>query len=78
MKASNVCPFETAVLFYTIVLFSYQDDVRPFIEPFSGNANDRTDQAGEGLYELLAVVSHLGKSADHGHYVCHIKKENQY
>ena len=30
---------------------------------------------GEGIYSLVGVVSHLGRSADHGHYVCHLKKD---
>jgi uncharacterized repeat protein (TIGR04076 family) len=31
-----------------------------------------------GKYSLLAVISHLGRCTDHGHYVCHIKKEGQW
>eukprot|EP00607_Mallomonas_marina_P010424 CAMPEP_0182424346 /NCGR_PEP_ID=MMETSP1167-20130531/10548_1 /TAXON_ID=2988 /ORGANISM="Mallomonas Sp, Strain CCMP3275" /LENGTH=297 /DNA_ID=CAMNT_0024604095 /DNA_START=290 /DNA_END=1183 /DNA_ORIENTATION=+ len=33
---------------------------------------------GEGIYSLASVISHLGKSADHGHYVCHIRKHGQW
>lgn len=29
--------------------------------------------SGEGVYELFAVVSHMGKNTEHGHYVCHLK-----
>ena len=29
---------------------------------------------GEGRYEMVAVISHLGKNTDHGHYVSHVKK----
>jgi len=29
----------------------------------------------EGRYTLMAIISHIGKSTDHGHYVCHIKKD---
>jgi len=32
----------------------------------------------EGRYTLMAIISHIGKSTDHGHYVCHIKKENDW
>lgn len=31
-------------------------------------------EPGEGKYSLLAVISHIGKNTDHGHYVCHILK----
>ncbi|KAF8820117.1 hypothetical protein IE077_003550, partial [Cardiosporidium cionae] len=31
---------------------------------------------GKGKYSLLAMVSHIGKSANSGHYVAHIKKDN--
>mmetsp|Transcript_25074 Transcript_25074/g.34446 ORF Transcript_25074/g.34446 Transcript_25074/m.34446 type:complete len:433 (-) Transcript_25074:169-1467(-) len=33
---------------------------------------------GEGRYELVAIISHLGKNTDHGHYVCHVKKNGQW
>ena len=33
---------------------------------------------GEGKYQLLAIVSHIGKNTEHGHYVCHIKKNGQW
>jgi len=32
------------------------------------------NESGDGLYSLMGVVSHLGRSADHGHYVCHLRK----
>ena len=32
------------------------------------------DDSDSSRYELIAVVSHMGKNTDHGHYVCHIKK----
>ena len=28
----------------------------------------------QGVYELKAFISHMGKSMTSGHYVCHIKK----
>jgi ubiquitin carboxyl-terminal hydrolase 5/13 len=37
------------------------------------NADD-----GEGKYSLIAVISHMGKNTDHGHYVCHIKKHGDW
>merc|ERR1711871_1208776 len=33
---------------------------------------------GPGDYELIAIISHLGKSTSCGHYVCHIKKDGQW
>lgn len=43
----------------------------------SGSSNgDCAD--GVGRYTLMAVISHIGKSTDHGHYVCHIKKKDKW
>ncbi|KAM7358302.1 ubiquitin specific protease 5 [Cochliomyia hominivorax] len=33
---------------------------------------------GNGKYKLVAFISHMGTSAQVGHYVCHIKKEGQW
>eukprot|EP01083_Nonionella_stella_P019524 54221_1 len=33
---------------------------------------------GEGKYELMAIISHLGTATSHGHYVAHIKKKEQW
>ncbi|XP_028984778.1 ubiquitin carboxyl-terminal hydrolase 5 isoform X4 [Betta splendens] len=33
---------------------------------------------GEGKYELFAFISHMGTSTMCGHYVCHIKKDQQW
>ena len=35
-------------------------------------------QDGTGKYELVGVVSHLGNSTSVGHYVCHLKIENEW
>lgn len=37
------------------------------------NSNIQVDSSA-GKYSLLAIISHIGKNTDHGHYVCHIKK----
>jgi len=29
--------------------------------------------AGRGEYELMSIISHIGRNTDHGHYVCHRK-----
>ena len=34
--------------------------------------------AGQGKYELFATVSHIGRNLDHGHYVCHVKKDDRW
>ena len=34
--------------------------------------------AGQGQYELIATVSHIGRNLDHGHYVCHVKKDGRW
>eukprot|EP00484_Ammonia_sp_Unknown_P024099 CAMPEP_0197042240 /NCGR_PEP_ID=MMETSP1384-20130603/18630_1 /TAXON_ID=29189 /ORGANISM="Ammonia sp." /LENGTH=898 /DNA_ID=CAMNT_0042473309 /DNA_START=23 /DNA_END=2719 /DNA_ORIENTATION=- len=33
---------------------------------------------GKGEYELMAIISHLGKATSHGHYVAHIKKDEKW
>ncbi|KAM6994599.1 ubiquitin carboxyl-terminal hydrolase 5 isoform 1-T1 [Tautogolabrus adspersus] len=33
---------------------------------------------GQGKYELFAFISHMGTSTMCGHYVCHIKKDQQW
>jgi ubiquitin carboxyl-terminal hydrolase 5/13 len=33
---------------------------------------------GVGKYSLLAVISHIGKGTDHGHYVSHILKDGAW
>ena len=33
---------------------------------------------GKGVYEMMAIVSHLGTATSHGHYVAHIKKGKEW
>lgn len=33
---------------------------------------------GEGIYSLHAMITHIGKNTDHGHFVCHIKKRGEW
>jgi ubiquitin carboxyl-terminal hydrolase 5/13 len=40
----------------------------------AGNSAAADD--GEGKYTLFAVISHIGKNTDHGHYVCHVRKNS--
>jgi ubiquitin carboxyl-terminal hydrolase 5/13 len=44
----------------------------------SGAASAQDYDDGEGKYSLMAIISHIGKDTDHGHYVCHIKKDGQW
>ena len=34
--------------------------------------------SGDGKYTLFAIISHIGRNTEHGHYVCHIKKNGQW
>ncbi|XP_055909044.1 ubiquitin carboxyl-terminal hydrolase 5 [Eupeodes corollae] len=38
----------------------------------------KTYRDGDGKYSLVAFISHMGTSSQVGHYVCHIKKDNQW
>jgi ubiquitin carboxyl-terminal hydrolase 5/13 len=33
---------------------------------------------GSGIYKLLGFISHIGKSVTSGHYVCHLRKGDQW
>jgi ubiquitin carboxyl-terminal hydrolase 5/13 len=41
--------------------------------PTATNA-ECTEPDAPGKYSLVAIISHLGQRPDHGHYVCHIKR----
>jgi ubiquitin carboxyl-terminal hydrolase 5/13 len=45
----------------------------PHLEP----PQDSDGQA-DGTYEMIGIISHIGKNTDCGHYVCHIKKDNDW
>ena len=34
--------------------------------------------SGQGKYELVSIISHIGRSTDHGHYVCHRKQDGRW
>ncbi|XP_037933420.1 ubiquitin carboxyl-terminal hydrolase 5 [Teleopsis dalmanni] len=38
----------------------------------------KTYRDGNGKYNLVAFISHMGTSSQVGHYVCHIKKDGQW
>eukprot|EP00922_Rhytidocystis_sp_ex-Travisia-forbesii_P043795 GHVS01065315.1.p1 GENE.GHVS01065315.1~~GHVS01065315.1.p1 ORF type:complete len:434 (+),score=106.78 GHVS01065315.1:328-1629(+) len=33
---------------------------------------------GEGLYEMMAFITHIGRNANCGHYVCHAKRNGRW
>lgn len=33
---------------------------------------------GEGKYEMVSMISHIGRNTEHGHYVCHCKKGDRW
>nr|XP_043615465.1 ubiquitin carboxyl-terminal hydrolase 6-like [Erigeron canadensis] len=43
--------------------------------PVEGLASDKNEQL-TGVYDLVAVLTHKGRSADSGHYVAWVKQEN--
>jgi ubiquitin carboxyl-terminal hydrolase 5/13 len=63
-------------------IFSHMDNMDEAIAlvnnevPSSSNVSNNDNIScddGEGKYELISIVSHIGSSTDHGHYICHIK-----
>jgi ubiquitin carboxyl-terminal hydrolase 5/13 len=37
-----------------------------------------SSDTGAGKYSLYAIISHIGKNTEHGHYVCHILKDGNW
>lgn len=46
--------------------------------PQSHNSNAANFRDGNGRYQLVAFISHMGTSTMCGHYVCHILKDNRW
>jgi ubiquitin carboxyl-terminal hydrolase 5/13 len=46
------------------------------VQPAAGESAGFSD--GAGVYELFAIISHIGADTGSGHYVCHIKKNGQW
>ncbi|XP_023298160.2 ubiquitin carboxyl-terminal hydrolase 5 [Lucilia cuprina] len=44
----------------------------------SSSQRKKNARDGSGKYKLVAFISHMGTSAQVGHYVCHIKKDGQW
>lgn len=68
-------------------LFSHMDDLDGAISALSNNAPGNASgssgssaalEDGDGKYELVGLVSHIGKHTGSGHYVAHIKKDGKW
>mmetsp|Transcript_14362 Transcript_14362/g.21525 ORF Transcript_14362/g.21525 Transcript_14362/m.21525 type:complete len:869 (-) Transcript_14362:55-2661(-) len=71
-------------------LFSHTDNIDAAVAEVEGNGSGGLNTEGtgsstlleqndgEGKYTLQAIISHIGRNTDHGHYVCHIKKDGQW
>jgi len=62
-------------------LFSQADLASAVAEVQRKRAEARKEKVysdGEGKYELVSIVSHLGTATSHGHYVAHIKKDGEW
>ena len=68
-------------------IFSHMDDMDIAISqameerPATGGATTAADTSehvddGNGNYELISIISHIGRSTGSGHYVCHIKDKS--
>ena len=63
-------------------LFSHPDEVVMEEEPKEEEKEEEIKEINSGntnMYDLYGYITHLGKSVDHGHYVCHIRmKDNNW
>jgi ubiquitin carboxyl-terminal hydrolase 5/13 len=67
-------------------LFSHMDDIDQLLQQDKQQSSQPKSAAqkeeafvsdGEGKYELIGFISHIGTNTNCGHYVCHIKKYNE-
>lgn len=64
-------------------IFSHQDELdapddQPQQSASSPAQSNKNYRDGDGKYRLKAFISHMGSSAQVGHYVCHILKDGQW
>jgi len=69
-------------------LFSHMDDLHTLManatqtsnQPSSTTPTTTTPQLddGDGNYELIGLISHIGNNTASGHYVCHLKKGDNW
>ena len=58
-------------------LFSHPEDIVDDDVDDNENDDDKEINKGNGsLYDIYGYITHLGKNATHGHYVCHIRKKD--
>ena len=44
----------------------------------AGTSSKPQLEDGQGTYELVAFISHMGSNLGCGHYVCHLKREGRW
>ncbi|CAF1138383.1 unnamed protein product, partial [Brachionus calyciflorus] len=60
-------------------LFNHPEEMETNSAEVSENSSQPNRlRDGCGKYELVAFISHMGSNANVGHYVAHIKKDNQW
>lgn len=70
-------------------IFSHSDDLDAAVAASNSVASsdaaigavtgaEMVTENGEGIYTLHAMITHIGKNTDHGHFVCHIKKNDEW
>eukprot|EP00730_Choanoeca_flexa_P004498 TRINITY_DN11713_c0_g1_i2.p1 TRINITY_DN11713_c0_g1~~TRINITY_DN11713_c0_g1_i2.p1 ORF type:complete len:847 (+),score=243.25 TRINITY_DN11713_c0_g1_i2:160-2700(+) len=60
-------------------IFSHMDELdKPEEAEARQHEGDNAAFAGSGKYCLKGFISHMGSSAQTGHYICHIKKDGQW
>ena len=58
-------------------LFSHPEDiVDDDVDDKENDENKEINKGNGSLYDIYGYITHLGKNATHGHYVCHIRKKD--
>lgn len=58
--------------------FSSSSSDSPSASAGAKDYDDRPFNDGSGRYSLMAIISHMGKNTECGHYVCHVKKGGRW
>lgn len=66
-------------------LFSHMDDLDGAIAALNNSTEASSStkkkvelEDGPGMYELMGMISHIGKNTGSGHYVAHLKKDGKW
>eukprot|EP00045_Choanoeca_perplexa_P006828 m.59157 g.59157 ORF g.59157 m.59157 type:complete len:789 (+) comp13807_c0_seq1:139-2505(+) len=59
-------------------IFSHMDELDAPDEPAPAASDGGPAPQGSGKYRLKGFISHMGSSAQTGHYICHIYKDGQW